>query len=99
MSNTDSFPDLPGFDRCLLPDALLEFVVIGDTHYILDPEPYAVEFGSVREWPERAQWALGLAASLGAEQGRNDRPKFGFYLVRVGAQDSRVHLIRTGGER
>jgi len=64
MSSTDTFPDLPGFDRSLLPDVLLEFAVIGDTHYILDPEPYAVEFASVREWPERAQWALALAASL-----------------------------------
>ncbi len=55
------------FDRHLLPPALFEFVVISDTHYILNPEPYAVEFSSVREWPARVERALEQAAALGAE--------------------------------
>jgi hypothetical protein len=55
------------FDRRLLPPALFEFIVVSDTHYILNPEPYAVEFGSVREWPERVERALKLAAGLEAE--------------------------------
>jgi predicted phosphodiesterase len=55
---------LPEFDRTFLPRADFEFVVVGDTHYILDPEPYAVEFDSVREWPDRADWALRLVAAL-----------------------------------
>ena len=55
------------FDRHLLPPALFEFVVISDTHYILNPEPYAVEFGSVREWPDRVERALKHAAALEAE--------------------------------
>ncbi len=55
------------FDRHLLPPALFEFVVISDTHYILNPEPYAVEFSSVREWPARVERALEQAAVLGAE--------------------------------
>ena len=58
---------VPEFDRSCLPRALLEFVVMGDTHYILDPEPYAVEFGSVRQWPRRLEWALRLAAALEPE--------------------------------
>ena len=55
------------FDRRLLPPALFEFVVVSDTHYILNPEPYAVEFGSVREWPDRVECALKLAAGLEAD--------------------------------
>ena len=55
------------FDRSFLPRAQLEFVVVGDTHYILDPEPYAVEFVSVKQWPGRVEWALRLAAALEPE--------------------------------
>ena len=55
-----------GFDRSYLPEVDFEFVVISDTHYTLDPEPYAVEFASVREWPLRVEWSLQLAASVGA---------------------------------
>ncbi len=58
---------IPQFDRSFLPRAQLEFVVIGDTHYILDPEPYAVEFASVKQWPGRLEWALRLAAALEPE--------------------------------
>ena len=38
----------PTYDRSFLPVALFEFVVLGDTHFILDPEPYVVEFDLVR---------------------------------------------------
>ncbi len=61
---TDPDHTPPRFDRSFLPRAYLEFVVIGDTHYILDPEPYAVEFGSVRQWTRRIEWALRRVAAL-----------------------------------
>ena len=59
--------DLPQHDRSFLPDAKFEFVVLGDTHFILDPEPYAVEFDSVREWQKRGEWAWRSVASLDAD--------------------------------
>lgn len=31
------------------------------------------------------------------ERGRDDRPKLGFYLVRIGADGPVIHFIRTGG--
>ena len=52
------------FDKSYLTAARFEFVVVSDSHFILDPEPYAIEFESVREWSQRAAWALKLAASL-----------------------------------
>ena len=52
------------FDRSYLTPPRFEFVVVSDSHFILDPEPYAIEFESVREWSQRAEWALKLAASL-----------------------------------
>ena len=55
------------FDRSFLPRARFEFAVISDTHNILDPEPYAVEFCSVRNWPARARWAAGMASDLGGD--------------------------------
>ena len=57
-------PDYPSFERSFLPAARFEFVVMGDTHLILDPDPYAVEFESVRQWTRRAEWAIQLAAGL-----------------------------------
>ena len=59
----------PVFDRSFLLDAQLEFVVLGDTHFILDPEVYASGNDSqdprlTRMWPARAEWALRLAAAL-----------------------------------
>ena len=44
----------PVFDRSFLPEANFEFVVMGDTHYMLDPEAYAPEFDSARFWSDRA---------------------------------------------
>ena len=57
------------FDRALLPPADFEFVVLGDTHYIRDPDIYASGSDSqdpryTREWPARAERALQLAAAL-----------------------------------
>lgn len=58
---------MPKFDRSFLPPAQLEVVVLGDTHFILDAEAYAVEFDSVRQWPARAAYALQCAADMGAD--------------------------------
>ncbi len=60
---------VPLFDRTLLPPAEFEFVIIGDTHYIRDPEIYASGSDSqdlryTREWPARAERAFQLAAAL-----------------------------------
>ena len=55
------------FDRSFLPKARFEFAVVSDTHHILDPEPYAVEFASVRSWPKRATWAAKVAAAVGGD--------------------------------
>jgi len=52
------------FDKSYLAPAHFEFVIVSDSHFILDPEPYAIEFDSVREWSQRAEWALKLAVSL-----------------------------------
>lgn len=57
----------PTYDRTFLPPAQFEFVVLGDTHFILDPEPYAVEFDSVRSWPQRGAWAWQCVAALDAD--------------------------------
>jgi predicted phosphodiesterase len=59
--------DHPKYDRSFLPDAQFEFVVLTDTHFILDPEPYAVEFDSVREWPQRGEWAWRCVAALSTD--------------------------------
>ena len=55
---------MPRFDRSHLPPAILEFAVVADTHFILDPEAYAIEFDSVRQWPQRAVRALEAVAAL-----------------------------------
>lgn len=54
------------FDRSFLPEADLEFVVMTDTHYMLDPGGHHVEFESRRRQAARAAHALGLIASLDA---------------------------------
>ena len=42
------------FDRYLLPEALFEFVVIADTHYMLERGDEALEFESRRHQRARA---------------------------------------------
>jgi predicted phosphodiesterase len=54
------------FDRSLLPDARLEFVVVSDTHYMLDTSGRTVEFESRRSQTARAERALSLIGSLNA---------------------------------
>jgi predicted phosphodiesterase len=55
------------YDSSHLPPADFEFVVVGDTHYILDPESYAIEFDSVRKWPQRVERALQHVSALKPE--------------------------------
>ena len=45
-------------DRSYLPPAELEFVVMTDTHYMLDPGEQTVEFASRRKQAARAAHAL-----------------------------------------
>ena len=52
------------FDRSLLPKALFEFVVLTDTHYMLEPRGRTVEFESRLKQTRRAETALRLSASL-----------------------------------
>lgn len=52
------------FDGSLMAPAEFEFVVLGDTHYMLDPGGRALEFESRRKQTVRADTALTLAASL-----------------------------------
>lgn len=67
MSFTTKSPSSTIFDRSYLPEAEVEFVVIGDTHYMLHPDAYAPEFDSARFWSARADWALRLAAALDSD--------------------------------
>jgi predicted phosphodiesterase len=52
------------FDRSFLSPADLEFVVMTDTHYMLDPGPRQVEFESRRRQAARAAHAYDLVRSL-----------------------------------
>jgi len=56
------------FDRSFLPPALCEFIVIADTHYMLDSTGQQVEFGSRRRQSARTEHALQLVAALTADQ-------------------------------
>ena len=57
---------MPRFDRSDVPPADLEFVVLADTHHLVDPGMYSTKGDSVtpeivREWSDRGDWALALA--------------------------------------
>ena len=52
------------FDRSFLPEAEIEFVLLSDTHYMLDPGTEALEFESRRLQSARIQSALSLLAAL-----------------------------------
>lgn len=59
----------PTFDRSYLPAALLEILVIADTHHIVDPHMYKAEGDSVTpeltaDWSERGDVALAYARGL-----------------------------------
>ena len=55
------------FDRSFLPPARFEFVVIADTHYMLDPRGQQVEFTSRRRQTARAEYALQQVAAITAD--------------------------------
>ncbi len=57
-------PATRSFDRSLLPEARFEFVVIADTHYMLDPGERPLEFESRRKQSARVATALGQVAAL-----------------------------------
>ena len=54
------------FDRTYLPPADLEFVVLTDTHYMLEAGAGQSEFASRQHQTARAAHALRLAASIDA---------------------------------
>ena len=53
------------FDFSHLPPALHEFILIADTHYMLDSTGQSVEFDSRRRQAARADFALRTVAGLG----------------------------------
>ena len=60
------------FDCSYLPSAQLEFVVLADTHHIVDPDMYSRASDSVtpdltRNWSARGDWALTLAKDVQAQ--------------------------------
>ena len=57
----------PLFDHSLLPKAQIQFVVLADTHHMLDPGDGPLEFNSRRKQSQRAGAALRLAAGLDAD--------------------------------
>lgn len=52
------------FDRSFLPPATFEFVVVTDTHYMIDPTGQSVEFNSRRRQTARAEYALRRIADM-----------------------------------
>ncbi len=63
---------MPSFDRSDVPQADLEFVVIADTHHLVDPGMYSTKGDSVtpeivREWSDRGDWALALTKATETE--------------------------------
>jgi len=52
------------FDRSLLPPARCEFLILSDTHYMLDVGDRPLEFESRRRQSDRAGTAFALAAAL-----------------------------------
>lgn len=55
------------FDTSYLPKADLAFVVMTDTHHMLDPGSQRIEFESRRRQSARAAHALGMVAELAPE--------------------------------
>lgn len=83
------------FDRTLLTEAIFEFVVIADTHYMLDPQGQQVEFQSRLKQSGRGEIAKRLAASLDAKfvmhlgdvvQEFPETPRFGRAMAEVKEQ-------------
>ena len=64
------------FDRTLLPEAMFEFVVVADTHYMLDLGDRRVEFRSRRLQTTRADVALRMIAAIDEAVSRLCQPTF-----------------------
>ncbi|MEZ4679789.1 MAG: hypothetical protein R2932_36780 [Caldilineaceae bacterium] len=52
------------FDRSLFATGPIEFIVIADTHYMIDPTGQQVEFSSRRRQTARTEHALHLLAGM-----------------------------------
>ena len=52
------------FNKSFLPKALFEFVIISDSHYMLDPGGTSLEFENRRKQSARREVALHMAAAL-----------------------------------
>ena len=57
------------YDRSYLPPARFEFVVLADTHHIVDPDMYPASGDSVtpeltRDWSARGDWALSRVVAM-----------------------------------
>ena len=52
------------FNKSFLPNALFEFVIISDSHYMLDPGGTSLEFENRRKQSARREVALRMAAAL-----------------------------------
>ena len=55
------------FNKSFLPKALFEFVIISDSHYMLDPGGSSLEFENRRKQSARREIALHMAAALAPE--------------------------------
>ena len=55
------------FNKSFLPKALFEFVIISDSHYMLDPAGGSLEFENRRKQSARREVALRMAAALAPE--------------------------------
>ena len=52
------------FEKSFLPQAAFEFVVVSDTHYMLDPGGRSLEFANRRKQAVRREVALRMVAAL-----------------------------------
>ena len=52
------------FNKSFLPKALFEFVIVSDSHYMLDPGGASLEFENRRKQSARREVALRMAAAL-----------------------------------
>ena len=52
------------FNKSFLPKALFEFIIISDSHYMLDPGGASLEFDNRRKQSARREVALRMAAAL-----------------------------------
>ncbi len=55
------------FNKSFLPKALFEFIIISDSHYMLDPGGASLEFDNRRKQSARREVALRMAAALASK--------------------------------